>query len=143
MAGNVTPKEAHELMAKEGYAYLDVRTVGEFDAGHPAGAWNVPLLIDGPGGRGPNAAFMEGATRAFPDRASKLVVGCLAGGRAARAAGMLEGAGYTNVIVQAAGWGGLADSFGRVTQPGWKAEGLPTATTAEPGRSWAELAAHR
>jgi rhodanese-related sulfurtransferase len=138
MAGKVTPNEAHALMTNEGYAYLDVRTVAEFEAGHPAGAYNLPLLIDGPGGRGPNAAFVGVATTTFPKDA-KLVVGCLAGGRAARAAELLEGAGYTNVTVQGAGWGGLVDAFGRVTQPGWKAAGLPTATGAEPGHAWTDL----
>jgi rhodanese-related sulfurtransferase len=125
-------------MTKDGYAYLDVRTVAEFDAGHPAGAYNVPLLVDGAGGRGPNTAFLTASLAAFP-KDQKLVVGCLAGGRAARAAEMLEGAGYANVIVQAAGWGGLQDSFGRVSEPGWKAAGLPSATKPEAGRSWAEL----
>ena len=138
MSGRVTPQEAHALMTKEGYAYLDVRTVAEFEAGHPAGAYNVPLLVDGAGGRAPNAAFLSASLAAFP-KGTKLVVGCLAGGRAARAAELLAGAGYTNVTVQAAGWGGLVDSFGRVTQKGWKAEGLPTATQSEPGHSWSEL----
>ena len=135
----VTPKEALEHMTNEGYAYLDVRTVAEFEGGHPAGAYNLPLLIDGPGGRGPNGAFLV-ATEACLAKDRKVLVGCLAGGRAARAADMLEAAGYTNVIVQAAGWGGLTDAFGRVTEPGWKACGLPSATQAEPGRSWSELA---
>jgi rhodanese-related sulfurtransferase len=142
MPGRVTPQEAHDLMTTEGYAYLDVRTVAEFDAGHPTGAYNVPLLVDGPAGRGPNPAFLVAASAAFP-RAQKLVVGCLAGGRAARAAELLEGAGYTSVTVQAAGWGGVVDAFGRVTQPGWKAAGLPTSTSAEPGHSWAELGSAR
>ena len=142
MAGRVTPSEAHGLMTKDGFAYLDVRTVAEFDAGHPSGAYNVPLLVDGPQGRGPNGAFLTAALASFP-KDQKLVVGCLAGGRAARAAEMLEGAGYTDVTVQAAGWGGLVDSFGRVTEPGWKTAGLPTASKAEPGRSWTELGAKK
>lgn len=138
MPGRVTPSEAHALMTHEGFAYLDVRTVAEFDAGHPAGAYNLPLVVDGPQGRAPNEEFVASATRTF-ERDRKLVVGCLAGGRAARAAEMLEAAGYTDVTVQAAGWGGLVDSFGRTTMPGWRAAGLPTAMGAEPGRSWAEL----
>jgi rhodanese-related sulfurtransferase len=129
-------------MTKDGARYVDVRTVAEFDGGHPAGAYNVPLLVDGPGGRGPNAGFLDAMLASFAKDAP-LVVGCLAGGRAARAADVLEAAGYTNVTIQAAGWGGLTDTFGRVTAPGWKAAGLPTATTAEPGRSWAELGARR
>ena len=34
----VSPEEARDLMDKEGYAYLDVRSVPEFEAGHPTGA---------------------------------------------------------------------------------------------------------
>jgi rhodanese-related sulfurtransferase len=40
----VTPEQALELMRAEGYSYLDVRSVPEFDEGHPEGAYNVPLL---------------------------------------------------------------------------------------------------
>jgi rhodanese-related sulfurtransferase len=126
-------------MTKDDWIYVDVRTVAEFDAGHPAGAYNVPIAIDGAGGRGPNAAFVPAMQALFAnDRA--LVVGCLAGTRSALAATMLEAAGFTSVVVQGAGWGGATDAFGRVTVPGWKACGLPSATTAEPGRSWAEIA---
>lgn len=142
MASRVTPKEAHQRMTRDGHAYLDVRTVAEFEAGHPAGAYNVPLLVDGPGGRAPNAAFLAAVGRAFA-KDQNLVVGCLAATRSARAAEMLEEAGFTSVVVQCAGWGGLADAFGRVTEPGWKAAGLPVANAAEPGRSWAELGAKR
>jgi len=137
----VTVGEAHELMTTQGYTYVDVRTVAEFEAGHPQGAYNVPLMIDGPRGRGPNESLVPAVTATFPAKDQKLVVGCLAGPRAMRTAEMLAAAGYTNVVVCAAGWGGAADPFGRVTDPGWKASGLPTATRAEPGRSWAELTA--
>ena len=34
--------QAHALQQNEGYTYVDVRSVPEFDAGHPAGAQNVP-----------------------------------------------------------------------------------------------------
>ncbi len=138
MANKVSPNEAHALMTNEQYTYIDVRTVAEFDAGHPAGAYNVPLLVDGPGGRAPNASFVPAVTKTF-QRDQKLVVGCLAGGRAARAAELLEGAGFTNLAIQTAGWGGLVDSFGRVSVPGWKAAGLPTATQAEPGHAWTDI----
>lgn len=40
----VSPEEARGLMEREGYTYIDVRSIPEFEAGHPAGAVNVPLL---------------------------------------------------------------------------------------------------
>ena len=40
----VSPKDARDLMEKDGYAYVDVRSIPEFEAGHPEGAYNVPLL---------------------------------------------------------------------------------------------------
>ncbi|HEY3253455.1 MAG TPA: rhodanese-like domain-containing protein, partial [Polyangiaceae bacterium] len=39
----VTPEEAAELLS-QGHVYVDVRSEPEFEAGHPAGALNVPLL---------------------------------------------------------------------------------------------------
>jgi rhodanese-related sulfurtransferase len=138
MSRSVTPAEAHAMMTKQEAVYVDVRTVAEFDAGHPTGAYNVPLMIDGPSGRGPNADFLSAMQGLFAvDR--QLVIGCQAGVRSARASALLEGAGYTNVLDQSAGWGGAADAFGRITTPGWKASGLPVATTAEPGHRWAEI----
>ena len=38
----VTPNEAAELIAS-GWTYIDVRTIPEFEAEHPSGAYNVPL----------------------------------------------------------------------------------------------------
>lgn len=139
MTKRVTPREAYEQMTNEGFAYLDVRTPEEFEAGHPAGAFNVPLLLDGPAGRAPNPAFMRAVRATFAtDR--KLVVGCLGSARATSALEALEREGYAYAVLQLAGWGGAVDAFGRTKEAGWKAAGLPIATNAEPGRSWAELA---
>ena len=44
MSKRVSPQEARDLMEKDGYVYVDVRSIPEFDAGHPAGAYNVPLM---------------------------------------------------------------------------------------------------
>jgi rhodanese-related sulfurtransferase len=43
MPRRVSPQEAKDLMDKEGYVYVDVRSIPEFEAGHPAGAFNVPI----------------------------------------------------------------------------------------------------
>ena len=140
MTTRVTPREAHALTTNEGWSYVDVRTVAEFEAGHPAGAYNVPLLVDGPGGRVPNPAFLDAMQRTFPSPSAKLVVGCLAATRSTRAAELLAGAGYASLAIQIGGWAGATDPFGRVTTPGWKAAGLPTSLEAEPGHAWREIA---
>jgi rhodanese-related sulfurtransferase len=134
MTTRVGPAEAWAL-AEKGHAIVDVRSVEEFAGGHPAGAFNVPIAH---AGGAPNPSFLAVMERLFTkDRG--LVVTCLAGGRSLRAAGVLEGAGFTSVIDQRAGWGGTRDPFGRVTEEGWAKSGLPTSTVAEPGHSWAEL----
>jgi rhodanese-related sulfurtransferase len=126
----VDPEEAQRLVRDEGYAYVDVRSVMEFDDGHPEGAYNVPLL-DNPD----FVAVMEGLFA----KDAKLVLGCKAGGRSLRAAGMLAGVGFTELIDQKAGYHGQSDPFGRTVEQGWLAKGLPTSKTAAPGRSYAEL----
>jgi rhodanese-related sulfurtransferase len=130
----VSPEDALELMNGQGYAYLDVRSVREFDEGHPAGAYNVPLIHMEPAGNRPNARFLEVVERRFA-RDSPLVVGCRTSGRALQAAALLEQAGFTNLLVQQAGFVGPSPM-----EPGWAPKGLPTSRSPEPGRSWDELA---
>lgn len=126
MSKRVSPEDAKRLL-DEGWVYVDVRTPEEFAAGHPAGAYNVPL--------GPE--LVPAIEALFPSRETEIVVGCQAGGRSLRALGLLEQAGYTRVVDQRAGWGGNG------AEPGWSAAGLPTETAAQPGRSWREIAAKR
>jgi rhodanese-related sulfurtransferase len=132
----ISPDDARKLMVEEGYAYLDVRSVPEFEQGHPEGAYNVPLAHAGPAGFTPNFEFLSVVQKAFPKDA-KLVVGCQSGGRSMQAATMLLSAGYTNVVDQRSGFAGGMGPSGR--EPGWGPKGLPTATDAEPGRSYEEL----
>lgn len=132
----VSPEEAKKLV-NEGYTYLDVRTEAEYAAGHPKGAHNAPVMIQGPQGMVVNPDFLSVVTAVYPKDA-KLVVGCKAGGRSARAADMLAGAGYTGIIDQRAGFDGSRDSFGGLTEPGWAPAGLPVETTTT-GGSYAEL----
>jgi rhodanese-related sulfurtransferase len=136
----VSPEDAKQLVDEEGYAYLDVRSIQEFDQGHPEGAYNIPLLHMTPAGMQPNPDFMEVVRSIFePD--AKIVVGCKAGGRSLKAAQAMAQAGYSQVIDQRAGFVGATDPFGQVVEPGWQRKGLPVATRPEPGRSYAELAA--
>jgi rhodanese-related sulfurtransferase len=127
MVANVTPAEAKRLIDDEGYAYLDVRTVEEFDAGHPAGAYNVPIVH---AGMTPNGEFVSVVEAAFPKDAH-LVVGCKSGGRSARAAEILASRGYENVVNMDGGFHGRFSPFGELAQSGWAQEGLPTETTSD------------
>lgn len=125
----ITPQEALDLVENQGYTFLDVRSVPEFEAGHPAGAHNVPLMHKdvATGQMRPNTNFLEDVQARFPAD-TKLVIGCQAGGRSARAAALLLESGYSDIVDQRAGWGGERDMAGRIVTPGWEAAGLPTET---------------
>jgi rhodanese-related sulfurtransferase len=127
----VSPADAEALIKKEGYSYVDVRSVQEFQAGHPTGAYNVPLLEMGPAGMAPNPDFLKVMEQAFP-KDSKLVVGCKMGGRSMKAAAMLEAAGYTSVVEQRAGFEGSGE-------PGWRPVGLPVSTDAPADHTYAGI----
>jgi rhodanese-related sulfurtransferase len=129
----ISPQEASAKMA-EGWTYVDVRTTAEFEAGHPAGAVNVPIAHAG----GPNPDFVR-VIEAALSRDAKIVLGCKSGVRSLRAAHMLLGAGFTNVLEQRAGWDGARNPFGQVTEPGWARAGLPIEEGHPAGRSWEDL----
>eukprot|EP00445_Apocalathium_hangoei_P061748 CAMPEP_0204102018 /NCGR_PEP_ID=MMETSP0360-20130528/194771_1 /ASSEMBLY_ACC=CAM_ASM_000342 /TAXON_ID=268821 /ORGANISM="Scrippsiella Hangoei, Strain SHTV-5" /LENGTH=256 /DNA_ID=CAMNT_0051051433 /DNA_START=1 /DNA_END=772 /DNA_ORIENTATION=- len=99
------------------YAYLDVRTEEEWQ---DSGVADVPELamvtshVPGPRGMAfDTQAWLEKVQRIFPDKQSKIVVGCKAGSRSKAAASVLEEAGYTELVE-------LDDGF-----MGWKMSGLP------------------
>jgi rhodanese-related sulfurtransferase len=121
----VPPAEAARLVA-EGYAYLDVRSVPEFQQGHPAGAYNVPLMHVMPGGRmAPNPDFTAVVAKHFAKDA-RLVLGCGSGSRSLRAAEVLAADGWTDVVDNSGGMNG------------WRSAGLPVEAAA-PGRTFDEL----
>jgi rhodanese-related sulfurtransferase len=136
MAKRVSPPEAAELL-KQGWRYVDVRSIPEFDEGHPQGAANVPLLHMQGGRMTPNPDFKRVMETNYP-KDSQLVIGCKSGGRSAQAAALLEAAGYTSVVDMRGGYGGERDMFGRVSTPGWAEAGLPVEKVT-PGQSYAEL----
>lgn len=137
----VSPHDAHALIEREGYLYLDVRSVPEFEEGHPSGAYNIPIAVpDAKGEMCDNLDFVR-QVRAALGPASKLVVGCATGVRSRTATQRLLDGGFVDVIEQAAGMSGVRDPFGRMLERGWRSVGLPVSTAAEPGRSFRELAA--
>jgi rhodanese-related sulfurtransferase len=120
----IPPREAHALLA-QGWSYVDVRSVPEFETGHPAGAFNVPLMHFTPGrGMAPNPEFVAVMQKRFP-KESKLIVGCKSGSRSQRAAELLASLGYTDVIDLEGGLDG-----------GWKPAGLPLEAKAAADKSW-------
>ncbi len=98
----VTPEEAAELMS-QGHVYVDVRSEPEFEAGHPEGALNVPLLNAGPVGLVPNPEFQAVMEAAF-GKDEPLIIGCKAGGRSKRASELLAQAGFSKLSDQVAGF---------------------------------------
>ncbi len=134
----VSPEEALRLLQDEGYTYLDVRSIPEFEDGHPEGAYNVPFMHMTPAGMEANGDFLAVAQQVFPEH-TKLVVGCKSGGRSLRAAEQLVHAGFAHVVDQKAGWAGQTDQFGRIAEEGWGPKGLPASKETPHGHGYAEL----
>lgn len=134
----VSPQEAAQLVDEQGYVYLDVRSIPEFDSGHPPGAYNIPLMHATPSGMRPNGDFMSVVAAAFP-KDSKLVLGCRSGNRSLRAAEALLSAGYAEVVDQRAGISGARDAFGQVQEAGWQDAGLPLTAEPELGHTYEAL----
>ena len=141
MVKRVTPPEAAALLA-EGWSYLDVRSIPEFEGGHPTGAANVPLLHFQGGRMAPNPDFQRVVGANFAKDA-KIVIGCKSGGRSLQAAGLLEAAGYASVVDMRGGFHGEQDAFGRVACAGWAESKLPVETEAPAEKTYATLSAKR
>ena len=134
-------REARRLQTEEGYTYVDVRSVPEFETGHPEGACSVPLLHLDPATRQmrPNPEFLAVVQARFPAGA-RLLVGCQMGGRSARAAQLLAGAGYETAVNVDGGFGGRRDpATGQAIAEGWAEAGLPVETGDGAGRGYEAL----
>src|SRR5262245_21152216 len=135
---DVTPAEANDLMTKESYVYIDVRTEPEFAGGHAEGAVNIPVFVPGPAGMAPNPDFLPTVKGLFAAE-QKMVVGCQMGGRSSRACQMLEQAGFQNVRNVRGGFGGARDPSGRVIEKGWADLALPVSKDTSDGVSYQGL----
>jgi rhodanese-related sulfurtransferase len=138
----VSPAQAHALLREQGYVYLDVRTVEEFDLGHPEGAYNVPLSLSTAKGLAANPDFLAVVQGGFASDQG-IVVGCRTGSVSLGVLQLLAQAGYSRVVEQRAGFEGARDAFGQRLEPGWQAAGLPCSTVALPGHDYAALLAHK
>jgi rhodanese-related sulfurtransferase len=134
----ISPAEAAAKLL-EGLTYVDVRSEEEFADGHPEGAVNVPWAHMGSGGMTPNPDFVAAMNALFPKTEPKVMLGCRSGNRSMRAAEALVADGWGPLFEQRAGWDGVRDPFGKVSEIGWARSGLPVATGQPEGRSWAAV----
>ena len=141
MVEHIMPEEAVRLMTEEDYIYIDVRSIPEFEAGHPDPAVNIPLLHadTGTGRMIPNPDFIK-VVEANYSKDTKLVMGCRTGQRSARAADLLQQAGYATVVNMRCGYAGEMNQFRQVINAGWMELGLPTSTENGDGVSYEFLA---
>ena len=137
---NIDVRTAHTLQSDEDHVYVDVRSIPEFENGHPAGAINVPLMnLDRQTGQmRPNPEFLAVMQSNFPLEA-KLLVGCQTGGRSAQASQILVASEYQNVANVLGGFGGGQDRMtGQVTE-GWVDAGLPVEHDTPSGSGYESL----
>lgn len=137
----LTPEAAKKILDENAEAiYLDVRSIQEFEAEHPEGAINIPILHQDPSGSMvPNPDF-EAVVEANLSTEKVLVVGCLRGGRSMKACLVLETLGFDNLYNVIGGFGGVMDPrTGQVSQAGWKDCNLPTSCEPAPGARYEEL----
>lgn len=126
---SVTAAEAARLMAEEDYAYVDVRSVTEFELGHVEGAFNLPV----------QAPEFLALAHGIAKRHKGLVVGCHTGVRSRRACEALHSDGVDPVVEHHAGFAGCRDEFGQLLEPGWERAGFAVSYQALPGHSYGEL----
>lgn len=126
----LSPQEVRDLLSSnDNAAYIDVRTVAEFAAGHPRGKIvNIPIVFHHPTTKEiyPNGSFLEVVASLYAKDAP-LIIGGDDGERTKQAASQLQDAGYTNVCVMQEGFSG------------WRAQKLPTTTDNRDGISYTSL----
>jgi rhodanese-related sulfurtransferase len=103
VAESVDPRNAAEMM-RAGDTIIDVRTPSEYARGHVSGAINVPI----------------DTLAAAPLPSGQLITTCSMGGRAGRAADLLDAMGRPAFSMR----GGTSM---------WQAAGLPVVTGPDPG----------
>ena len=123
----IDPKQTYDTLQRDPNAvYIDVRTEGEFAAGHVPGAVNIPVMSPDPLSRRmtPNPNFLSAVDTAY-SKDKKVICGCQMGGRSQFAADLLVQAGFSDVSNMVGGFGGAKDPMGRVVAPGWLQSDLP------------------
>jgi rhodanese-related sulfurtransferase len=137
----LTPQDVQTILSGQTHAlYVDVRSVPEFEKGHPAGAINIPLLHMKDGGLALNADFQRVASAVLP-KDKKLLIGCQAGGRSQKACMILEQLGFSDLANVMGGFGGGQNPATGAPVKGWKDSGLPVSQENGDGVSYESLAA--
>lgn len=135
----ISPEEARDLLdSGEGYIYLDVRSVPEFEAGHAPGAKNIPILNRTAFGMRPNADFVRVCENAL-GKDAKIITACLKGGRSMQAARVLMANGFSQVVDMRGGFHGESDMTGALVYAGWAPRGLPVTTEASEDETYEGL----
>ncbi|MBL4888922.1 MAG: rhodanese-like domain-containing protein [Candidatus Lindowbacteria bacterium] len=126
------PKSAWARLSDENddCVYLDVRSVKEFETGHPKGAYNIPIMFMNESGQmAPNENFIEDVKSKFSADKS-LLLGCKSGGRSQRGCDALDQAGFENLQNVQGGF------LGTGPNPGWSQEDLPKEDGSPEERSY-------
>ncbi len=135
----LSPEEVKALLeSDEEVVYLDVRSTEEFAAGHVPGARNVPILEPGPMGMSSNPDFVTVVEANF-SKETKIITGCLRGGRSMKAAQILIACGYTEVRDMRGGFDGEMGPGGGIGYDGWNRRGLPVTEQPAEGATYEEL----
>lgn len=139
---DVTPAEASQLLADGKHRYVDVRSIPEFQNGHPQGSFNVPVMHREAAGMVPNPDFLTVMQVHF-EQDTPLLIGCQSGVRSIRAAEALVASGFTAVSNVKGGYGGAKDQMGNVVEKGWFESALPVEYGDPDERSYAALHGQR
>jgi rhodanese-related sulfurtransferase len=136
---NINPSQAGELLDRdEGYTYVDVRSIPEFENGHPTGAVNIPLMHHEQDQMVPNPEFLRLVEVNFAKDA-RLIIGCQSGARSLRAVEALTASGFTQILHMDGGFGGSRNEMGQVIEKGWMELGLPIEYGTGEGQSYTSL----
>ncbi len=123
-AGDLTPKQAWQLVQEGNATIVDVRTPEEYQlVGHVPGSQLVPWQSGSPAI--PNPLFVQEMTRRFSKDAVLLLL-CRGARRSVKAAIALKEAGFTSALNILEGFEGKADASGqRGNIDGWLFHQLP------------------
>ena len=137
---NITPEDVQAVLEGDSeFVYLDVRSIPEFDQGHPEKAYNVPLMnFDAVKQKLSANPDFEQVVKANFKKSQRIILGCKSGARSLRAAEVLEGLGYLSLCNMVGGFAGGEDENGEPL-PGWMGCNLPVGRMTLTGRGYDSL----
>uniref|UniRef100_K3XZV1 Rhodanese domain-containing protein n=1 Tax=Setaria italica TaxID=4555 RepID=K3XZV1_SETIT len=114
-AARAAPPRSVAATRRTSLRVAGVRTEGEFSAGHPEGAVNIPYMNKTGSGMTKNTHFLEQVSRIF-GKDDEIIVGCQSGKRSLMAATELCSAGFTAVTDIAGGFSSWRENELPITQ---------------------------